>query len=198
MRAGLLALALVMLSAVSASAEWQIRPFFGVSFAGQTTILDLENAAGTPNPVIGADWALLGNVFGVEADFGFAPGFFQTGDQQLVRSNSVTMLTGNIILSAPRQRTRYTLGPYFVVGGGLLHAHIDDVSDVLPVSSTLPAMDIGGGVTGFLTERIGLNWEARYFTSVGEGKVRGSSIGPQEAAEQLSFWRASMGFVIRY
>jgi hypothetical protein len=194
MRAGLLAITFVLLSAVSASAEWEIRPFFGVSFGGGTTLIDLAGAAGSPNPVIGATGALLGDVLGVEADFGFAPGFFQSGDQQLVRSNSVTMLTGNIILSAPRRRTRYTLGPYFVVGGGLLHAHVDDASDVLPVSSTLPAMDIGGGATGFLTDRIGLNWEARYFTSVGEGKVRGFSVGP----EQLSFWRASMGLVIRY
>jgi hypothetical protein len=198
MRAGLLALTLILLSAVNASAEWQIRPFFGVSFGGDTTIIDLAGAAGSPNPVIGATGALLGDVLGVEADFGFAPGFFQTGDEQLVRGNSVTMLTGNIILSAPRHRTRYTLGPYFVVGGGLLHAHIDDTFDLLPISSTLPAIDIGGGATGFLTERIGLNWEARYFTSVGEGKVRGSSIGPQDPAEQLSFWRASMGLVIRY
>jgi hypothetical protein len=198
MRAGLLALTIVLLSAGSASAEWQIRPFFGVSFGGDTTLIDLAGAAGSPNPVIGATGALLGNVVGVEADFGFAPGFFQSGDQQLVRSNSVTMLTGNIILSAPRRRTRYTLGPYFVVGAGLLHAHVDDASDVLSVSSTLPAMDIGGGATGFLTDRIGLNWEARYFWSVGEGQVRGSSISPQEAAEQLSFWRASMGLVIRY
>lgn len=198
MRAGLLALAIVLLSAVSASAEWQIRPFFGVSFGGDTTLIDLAGAAGSPNPVIGATGALLGDVVGVEADFGFAPGFFQSGDDQLVLSNSVTMLTGNIILSAPRHRTRYTLGPYFVVGAGLLHAHVEDASGVLPVSSTLPAMDIGGGATGFLTERIGLNWEARYFWSVGEGQVRGSSIGPQEPAEQLSFWRASMGLVIRY
>src|SRR3954469_1590961 len=179
MRAGLLALTLVLFSSVSASAEWQIRPFFGVSFGGGTTILDLAGAAGSPNAVLGGTGALLGDVLGIEADFGYAPGFFQTGDQQLVRGNSVSMLTGNIILSAPRRLTRYTLGPYFVVGGGLLHAHIDDIADVLPVSITLPAMDIGGGATGFLSDRIGLNWEARYFTSVGEGKVRGSSIGPQ-------------------
>ena len=50
------------------------------------------------------------------------------------------------------------------------------------------------GVTGFLSDRIGLIWEARYFSSVGDRKARGFSFG----AEQLSFWRASMGLVIRY
>jgi hypothetical protein len=49
-------------------------------------------------------------------------------------------------------------------------------------------------VTGFLSRRIGLNWEARYFSSVSRNKARGVSFGE----EQLSFWRASMGLVVRY
>jgi hypothetical protein len=144
--------------------------------------------------VIGVNGAFLGDVLGLEVDFGRAPGFFQSGNEQLVRGNSVTTLTGNVIIAVPRHLTEYTLGPYFVVGAGLMHAHIDDLLGVLTVSSTLPAMDIGGGVTGFLTKRIGLIWDARYFSSVGDRKERGFSIG----AEQLSFWRASMGLVIRY
>jgi hypothetical protein len=26
-------------------------------------------------------------------------------------------------------------------------------------------MDVGGGVTGFLTKRFGVNWDVRYFTA---------------------------------
>ena len=147
--------------------------------------------------MIGANGAFLGDVIGIEADFGYAPGFFQSGDEPLVRGNSATTLTGNVIITVPRRVTEYTLGPYFVAGLGLMHAHIDDLFDVLPVSRTLPAMDIGGGVTGFLSKRIGLNWEARYFQSVG-GKTSGIGISSLDASEQLSFWRASMGLVIRY
>ena len=84
----------------------------------------------------------------------------------------------------------------FVVGAGLMHASIDDVFSVLGVSRTLPAMDVGGGVNGFVSDRIGLSWDARYFWSVG-GKLRGFSLAPQEASEQLSFWRTSMALVIR-
>jgi hypothetical protein len=62
------------------------------------------------------------------------------------------------------------------------------------VSSTLPATDVGGGVTGFLSKRIGVNWDVRYFQSVGRGDQVGLSIGP----EQLSFWRANMAIAIRY
>ena len=191
--AGLLTLTLLLISPARASAEWQIRPLLGVTFGGGTTFVDLARAAGTPNVVVGVNGALLGDVIGVEVDFSHAPGFFQSGDQRLVRGNSATTLTGNVIIAVPRHLTEYTLGPYFVVGAGLLHAHIEDLFG-LTVSSTLPAMDVGGGVTGFLSKRIGLLWEARYFSSVGERAERGFSFGP----EQLSFWRAGMALVIRY
>jgi hypothetical protein len=194
MRAALLALILLLVCSANAFAEWQARPFLGVTFAGTSTFVATSEAAGTPNVVIGGNASLLGDVIGVEADLGWGPGFFAAGDQQLVRGNSVMTLTGNATIAMPRHLTRYTLGPYFVVGGGLMHAHIDQIENALAVSTTMPAIDIGGGVTGFLTEKIGLNWEARYFTSVGEGKVRGLSFGP----EHISFWRASMGLVLKY
>ena len=82
--------------------------------------------------------------------------------------NSATTLTGNVIIALPRNKTEYTLGPYFVAGLGLMHAHIEDVLGVLTVGRTMPAMDIGGGVTGNLSERIGLIWEGRYFSSIGQ------------------------------
>jgi hypothetical protein len=193
MRAGLLTLTLLLLWTARMSAEWQIRPFLGVSFGGDTTLIDLDHAAGSPNVVVGVNGALLGDVIGVDVDFGRAPGFFQTGDQNLVRGSSVTTLMGNVVIAPPRHLTEYTLGPYFVLGAGLMRARSEDVTNVLSVASNLPAMDVGGGANGFLSDRIGLNWDVRYFWSVG-GKELGGIIGPQ----QLSFWRASMGFVIRY
>jgi hypothetical protein len=198
MRAGLLAL-MLLLSPAQAFAEWQIRPFLGVSFRGDTTFVDLTGAAGRPSPnvVIGANGAFLGNVIGIEADFGYAPGFFQSSDENVVRGNSATTLTGNVIITVPRRVSEYTLGPYFVAGLGLMHARIDNVLDVLSVARTLPAMDIGGGVTGYLSERFGLIWDARYFRSLG-GQLSGISADPVDASERLSFWRASMGLVIRY
>jgi hypothetical protein len=198
MRAGLLAVTLLTWPA-QAFAEWQIRPFLGVSFRGDTTFVDFAGAAGRPSPnvVIGGNGAFIGNVIGLEVDFGYAPGFFQSGDESVVRGNSATTLTGNVIITVPRRLSEYTLGPYFVAGLGLMHARIDNVDDVLPVARTLPAMDIGGGVTGYLSERFGLIWDARYFRSLG-GQLSGISADPVDASERLSFWRASMGLVIRY
>ena len=193
MRSSVLALTLLLLSPAESSAEWQIRPFFGVTFGGGTTFVDLEGAAGSPNIVVGVNGALLGDVIGVDVDFGYAPGFFETGDQQLVKRSSVTTLTGNVVIAPPRHLTEYTLGPYFVVGGGFMRARTDAFFSSLSIASTLPAMDVGGGANGFLSDHIGLNWDARYFWSVGGKELRGLSIG----FEQLSFWRASMAVVIR-
>jgi hypothetical protein len=197
MRAGVLALTLLLLRPAETSAEWQLRPFLGVTFGGGTTLVDLDHAVGSPNVVVGVNGAVLGNVIGVEVDFGRAPGFFQTGDQGLVQRSSVTTLTGNLVIAPPRHLTEYTLGPYFVLGAGLMRARSEEsgpLSDILSLASTLPAMDVGGGANGFLSKRIGLNWDARYFWSVGGKDLRGVSFG----TEQLSFWRASMGLVIRY
>ena len=178
-----------------ASAEWQLKPFLGITFGGDTSFVDLEHASGHPSVAVGISGVLLGDVVGIEADLGEAPGFFQSGDQHLVVRSRATTLTGNLVLTLPKRLTEFTLRPYFVGGAGLMHADIEDFLGVLQVSSALPAMDVGGGVTGFLTGRIGVNWDVRYFRSVG-GKDEGH--GFSFGGEQLSFWRANMGLAIRY
>lgn len=194
MRGGLLALALVLASPAAAAAEWQLRPFIGFTFAGETTFIDLEQAAGGPNVLVGVDGVLLGDVFGLEVDLAHAPGFFQAGDRPLVVSSRVTTLTGNIVVALPRRLAAYSLRPYLVGGGGLLRVRIDPGS-VLQVARSLAALDVGGGVTGFLTDEVGLNWDVRYFRSTGE---RGDSRGVSFGTERLSFWRANMAVAFRY
>lgn len=194
MRLTLLALALVLFSPSRAAAEWQLRPSLGVTFGGGTTFVDLERAAGKPNVAICVTGVLLGEVIGIDADLGYAPGFFQAGDEHLVLRSRATTLTANIVIALPRRMTQYTLRPYVVGGAGIMHADINWVGG-LGVTSTLPAMDVGGGVTGFLTDRVGLNWDVRHFRSIGrKPEARGVSLG----AEQLSFWRANMALAIRY
>jgi hypothetical protein len=95
----------------------------------------------------------------------------------------------------PKRMSRYTLRPYFVAGAGIIRAQIDGGFGTLHVASTLPAMDLGGGATGFLSDRVGLNWELRHFRSIrGKGELAGSSF----SKEQVAFWRATMAVVFRY
>jgi hypothetical protein len=91
--------------------------------------------------------------------------------------------------------TEYTLRPYVVAGAGVMHVWISDQLELLQVSQNLPVVNIGGGVVGFLTNRVGVAWEVRRYGSVTEvtsppGTTKG---GPA----QLSFWRASMSVVFR-
>ena len=192
-RAGIVALGLLVAAAPRASAEWQIKPFVGVTYGGGTTFVDFEHAVGHANPAIGVSGLLLGDVFGVEADFGHAPGFFQRGNQQLVLDSSATTLTGNIVVALPRRLAEYTLRPYFVGGAGFVAVRIDDAFGNSYVSRSLQAMDLGGGVTGFLTKRIGVSWDVRYFRSIDRTFESGLSL----SSEQLSFWRANMAVAIR-
>jgi hypothetical protein len=194
MRLRALPLVLMLLSPAPAAAEWQVKPFLGLTWGGSTTFVDFEQAVGTVNPTVGVSGMLIGEVIGVEADFGHGPGFFQSGGQNLVRRSSVTTLTGNVVVAMPRRMSEYTLRPYFVAGVGGMRVRIDDRGD-LPAVARLTTLDVGGGVTGFLSDRIGLNWDVRRFWSVGgKDQGQGFSFGP----EQLSFWRASMALAIRY
>ena len=185
-----------VLSPVAASAELQVKPFLGVAFGGDTTFLDLEQAFGARHVAFGVSGARLGDTIGVEADVMHAPGFFQrSGAKPLVQRSSVTTLTGNVMIALPRGLTEYTLRPYLVGGAGFTHVRAEDLFGVLPIATNLAIVDVGGGVTGFLTSQLGLSWDVRHFRSVhGKDQRLGLSLG----AEQLSFWRASMALAIRY
>jgi len=197
-RVGPLAVALVLLSSPVAAAAKQVLGFVGLTFAGETTFVDSEQAAGRKKRLIGASAALIGEVVGIEADLGWSPGFFQSGDATtpLVIHSGVTTVMGNIIVAMPKRLTEYTLRPYGVAGMGLMHLRIDHPFGVLPVSENLPAIAVGGGAIGFLSRNVGVAWDVRRISSVkSAAEVTGITIG---GPGRLSFWRASMALVVRY
>jgi len=192
-RASLAVMLLGLLGPAPAFAEWQLRPFIGATFGGGTTLIDLDQASGESKLTVGANAVWLGEFLGLEGDLGHTPGFFQSESRNLIVGSRVTTLTGNVVLALPKRLAQYSLRPYVVGGAGIMDARSDDGSGVLPVSRTLAALDIGGGVTGFFTNRVGVSWDVRYFRSLGAGDNNGISFGN----EQLSFWRAMMAGVVR-
>ena len=195
MRSGRWALALVVLSSTPVWAEWQVKPFVGTAFGGTTTFVDVEDAAGRPAIVLGTSVVLLGRVVGLDVDFSYAPGFFESGERDLVVSSSVTTLAGGVIVALPRSPPQVGLRPYVAAGGGMMHVRSNRILNVLRVARTLPAVHLGGGVTGFLTDRLGLNWEVRYFRSV---RTPAGGRGVSFGQERLAFWRGTMALIIRY
>jgi hypothetical protein len=85
---------------------------------------------------------------------------------------------------------------YFVGGGGIMRVSWEDVLGVFDTSKVVPAVDVGVGALGFLSNKVGLSWELRRFQRVGEPPLNGRSFGP--VAERLSYWRAHMAVVFRY
>lgn len=203
-----LAVALLFGVPLEAGAEWHFKPFLGVTFEPSTTLVgDIELAAGLPidpevesqssNVAFGATVTLLGEVFGVEADWSHAPGFFQARDQVLLVSSSAQTLTGSLVVALPRRVSQYTLRPYFVAGAGMMRLRSEDQRSFFAIHETLMALDFGGGATGFFNERIGVGWDLRYFRSVG-GESGDPQVTIDGLAKQLSFWRANMALVLRY
>jgi hypothetical protein len=182
----------VLLSSGAEAAEKQLKPFVALTFGGGTTFLDLEDTSAKSHVAVGIGGAMLWDLVGFDVDFAHVPGLFQSGNQTLVVSSSVTTLTGSVIITLPRRMTEYGLRPYFVGGGGIMRVRIDDVFEALPVRDTLPTINIGGGATGFVSDRWGVCWDVRYFRG-SSGENKGLSIG----SERLSFWRASMAVVLR-
>jgi hypothetical protein len=195
-RVGTLALFLALAPAV-AHADWQIKPFGGITFGGSTTFVDLDHQAGKAKLNLGVSALWVGNVVGLEGDVattaGFLSGNSNSLDRLILRSHVATV-TGNVVVALPRRMAQYSLRPYAVAGLGILQVGFDDNLRALPFSNTLSAWDVGGGATGFLTDFVGINWDVRLFRTLRPEKaVTGVSVGP----EQLSFWRATMGFAIR-
>jgi hypothetical protein len=189
---------LLVRTPAAVAGEWQIRPFAGATYGGDSTFLFVGPTLLAPNPnnphfTYGVNGLLLGEIFGVEADFSHTPGFFQASNAPLVVDSGVYVLTGNFVVAMPRHLTQYTLRPYVVGGAGLMNIEYD-LDRIQPgVSERLRAMDLGAGVTGFVTHRIGVSWDVRYFRSIDRTIQKGFSLG----SEQLSFWRASMAIAIR-
>lgn len=191
-----LALATLMLWPAGAAAqELQLKPFLGLTFAGETTIIDLDETADDVHFALGGSGTWIGEVFGFEADFGFVPGFL-TGEEQAGLSSSVLTLTGNVVIALPRRMTQYTLRPYVAGGVGLMRVSRDDPFDAFPLTLNVMTIDVGGGATGFLSETVGLNWDLRYFRNI-TGAPDPDNPGLSFGAPRLSFWRLTMGLVLR-
>ena len=179
----------------TASADWLITPFLGTSFAWETTFLIFEEGAGR-RITLGASVSLLGDgIFGLEAEVGHTPRFFEGNDALgLVLTSRVTTVSGSVIVAAPLALTRESLRPLLVGGLGLMQARSKHAAGLFPVDENLLAVNIGVGAIGFVTERSGLRFDVRRFRA-----ITGTSAPlARPGTSRLSFWRATAGVTIRY
>jgi hypothetical protein len=77
---------------------------------------------------------------------------------------------------------------------GLMHAVRNDQICLFGcVSLNEPALQVGGGAVGLLGERTGVRFDLRQVRTI---RREDALIGDRRA--RLSFWRATVGVVIRY
>ena len=119
-----------------AAAEWQITPLLGITFKGNTSLFDPENATGAAHTQVGvAVTFLTRGMIGAEAVVSLTPGFFEAKGRMtddlgnalasapaLITASRTWALMGNAVLTAPRRYTEYGLRPLVSGGLGLLRA----------------------------------------------------------------------------
>lgn len=196
MRLGALVLGMLVFVPGQSAAEWYLKPFVGWGLGGETTLYDPDFAVGRRHGMFGVSVMLLGEVFGIEGDVALGPAFFESArTESLVVGSSLTTVSGSVVVAVPRRLTQYTLRPYAVAGAGLIRAQVDDPTSFFEFPVNMAGLNVGGGLTGFVTERVGVNWDLRYVRSF-SGGVEG--VDPRVGGPRLAFWRASMALTLRY
>lgn len=201
----LLALGLLSAAPAPAGAEWQFAPFLGFTLNGSTTLIDLEDATGRRHWNFGGAVTLLGDgPLGLEGYFVYTPAFFQREGggtvvgREVVTSHTLALM-GNAVLTTPRAWNRYGLRPYVSGGLGLLRASAEDQLNILPIRLDLLGINAGGGAVGFLSDRVGVRFDLRYFRKIQGPDVESLEV-PITAGEpiRLRYWTTSIGVVVRY
>jgi outer membrane protein with beta-barrel domain len=206
------ALALVFLLAVllpaPAFAEWQFAPFVGFNFLGDTNL----NLTELPKRhwLFGGTGRLIGaGPLGVEGLFTYVPGAFESftfedpfvfnpseANETITKSNAYALM-GNFVLTTPRGWNEYGLRPYVSGGMGLLHVYHNEPR--VGVRADLLGYNAGGGAVGLLSNRVGLRFDLRYYSTTPHGKEPSEEISTSDSERvRVHFWTATVGVVFKY
>lgn len=189
----LLTVALLLAAPLTASADIFAVPFAGVKFGGDTSIFDLEFAAGGKKFTLGgAVMDVDAGVLGYEASFGYVPGYYERDNSLLTTGSFLIDLTGSVLLSLPPDVTAGGLRPYLAVGAGLTHVQAADLLRTFQVRRTVPVVNLGGGAIGLFTNNVGVRFDYRYVRSLLTDDGSLSRVG-----RRISYSRFTIGLLLR-
>lgn len=184
--------ALVLCLAPStASAEWILTPFIGASFAGGTDNTDIDVVAA--KMTYGGTITYLGSgLLGFEADFGYSPEYFEADDDDIdfIDSSNYTTVMANVVVSVPRGAFR----PYGTGGIGMIKTFVDDVDDAFDIDKNRLGFNVGGGVMGFFSDRVGIRGDVRFFRTL----TKGDDGDEDYDLGAFNFWRGTVGVSFRF
>ena len=204
-------LGLLLAAPAARAGEWHFTPTLGFTFAGSTTLVDLQHGTGKRHLNFGGIVSRFGEgIIGVEGMAFYTRHFFEYdgprepgAPQAPAIDHSYTLsMTGNVVLTVPKRWTEYFLRPYVSGGFGLLRAVSIDKADAVsgaalfPLVTTMPGFSIGGGAIGFLSQGTGIRFDVRYHGGLRRdpGANAENVIGPDL---HLRYMTAEIGLVIR-
>jgi opacity protein-like surface antigen len=182
-----------------ASADWFFTPFIGVNWGGSASFntagFDFEDEF-EKRMTFGASLGWMGDKpVGFEFDFGFSPNFFENtagGADFAFGDSNVTTAMANVVIGAPSGRVR----PYASGGVGIIRTRIDDAEDFFDdVSTNDLGFNVGGGVSGFFSDKVGVRGDVRYFRSLQDNEPDGEF---DLAVGDFRFWRGTVGLIFRF
>ena len=178
-----------------ARADWLVTPFIGTTFGAETTLLDFGGGTKVKHWTFGASGAILTDqIFGLEADLSWTPGFFEGEDpQELVSGSRLMTLFGNVIAAVPLAVSRESLRPYLVGGLGLVQVKPNDIVDLSEGRNSL-GLQLGGGAVGLISDRTGVRFDLRQTRTLGRAPNDLTGV----PGTRVSFWRATVGMTFRY
>ena len=192
---------LALLPATASAQSWFFSPYVGGNFGGQATFADFT---GTTDDQVekridfGGTIGWNPSVVGVEFDLGFSPNFFQdtAGDANFnFGTNNVTTLMANLLLSTPPGKG---VRPYVSTGLGLIRANVQSAAgEFNDLSTNDLGVDIGAGLNGQFTERVGLRGDVRYFRKVQDSKSAAFNVDDLQLGS-FDFWRGTIGMTFRW
>jgi opacity protein-like surface antigen len=190
--------AFVLAPATASAQNWYFTPFVGGNFGGAASFgAEYDFGDEVERRVdFGATLGWQPNVVGVEVDFGWSPNFFEnTGADRTFEfgDSNVTTLMGNLLLGAP---VGSMVRPYGSGGFGLIRSHVTGAGAFFDdLTSNDVGLNVGGGLTGQVTENVGIRGDVRYFHSLEDNE-------PDDefdlALSDFDFWRGTLGVTFRW
>jgi opacity protein-like surface antigen len=180
-----LATMIVSLSASPAHAEGFITPYIGFNFGGDSANCAAFSNCQEKRTNWGVTFGSTQGIFGIEADFGYAPHFF--GDIP-DRPNGVFHFMTDLMVLVPAGPFQ----PYAFIGIGVIRPHATFGVSNLSLDQNAFGHDLGGGLNLFFTHKVGLHGELRQlrtFNNVTLGVF---------SNDKIDFWRASAGMTFRF
>ena len=173
------------LGARTAHADTFLSPFVGLSFGGDAvncvSLASCEQRR--------TNWGIAAGqghgIFGFEEDVSYVPDFFARTPGS---GSGVLAITSNMMLRLPDGPIR----PYVLAGFAFVRPHSALNAAGLAGDRNVLGYDVGGGVSVFMQEHIGLRTDLRHIRG-----VKDLSLGDFKA-EQVHYWRGSAGVIFKF